>query len=316
MYIKINDSGLIWQESMISEKDFIRGRNDSYGTNFDDLFYKADNVCVHLYDIADIKLFDNKENYALKANLMPDWVFTSGIDSSNALSKSDFEQFLNESSNIDINKFLYLRDFHALISSLQDRIVFINGLFIDFYKALGELEPINKDKDGVFAQMGYNTIPSLSYLYNLITSMYCCFDITTKIAFEFENIAADFSSYPKLYSNGKLIGAAKNLKGDYKDSGIFKRDSLFKLIETLRNEVIHNGSLEMNSKIYVRIKDKKCIEKWILIPDTKDGRFDKSNNRKHFFAEENRINETLPDLLRNFMTKLIESLESISKNPI
>jgi hypothetical protein len=160
--IKINDSGIIEEEVNISESDFIRGRNNSYGTNLDDLFYKTGSNCIRLYDLAEIKLFNNKSNYAKESELVPDWVFTSGIDSSSTSSKEDFEKHLRDSDNITINKFLYIRDFHALISSLQDKIVFIKGLYIDFYKALRELKPVQKDMDGIFAQRGYNTIPVLS----------------------------------------------------------------------------------------------------------------------------------------------------------
>ncbi len=314
MYIKINDSGIIKEETRISESDFIRGRNDSYGTDYDDLFYKVDTCCIRLYDIAEIKLFESKSTYRKESKLIPDWVFNSGVDSSSSMSKIEFEQHLQDSETPMINKFLYIRDFHALISSLQDRIVFIKGLYIDFYRALGELEPVRKDKDGVFAQMGYNTIPVLSYLYSLITSMYCCFDITTKIAFEFERTASDFTDYPRMRSNDKKIGDAKKLKGDYRESGIFKRSSVFKLIENLRNEIIHNGSLEMNSRVYVEIRDNKSFEKWILIPDTVGGSFERSKNRKHFFSEDIRINKTLPALTRKFIVNLVESLEDISKN--
>jgi hypothetical protein len=46
--------------------------------------------------------------------------------------------------------------------------------------------------------------------------MYCCFDITTKIAYEFEKTATDFEEYPRLVSSDKKSDA-KKLENDFKE---------------------------------------------------------------------------------------------------
>lgn len=64
-------------------------------------------------------------------------------------------------------------------------------------------------------------------------------------------------------------------------------------------------------KAYEVIKDGVAIEKFVLMPDMTNGRFDRSKNRNLFYGGEDRINRRLPDLIREFMNREVATLQLV-----
>lgn len=58
------------------------------------------------------------------------------------------------------------------------------------------------------------------------------------------------------------------------------------IIENLRNELVHNATWEMNSKVFVKVEAGKVIEKCIYMPDfSEEGYLITYKNRKRFFSD-------------------------------
>ena len=74
---------------------------------------------------------------------------------------------------------------------------------------------------------------------------------------------------------------------------IFEDCDVIKMIESLRNEAVHNGSWEDNPKVYVKFGGGKIIERYMLFPDFEEGRLVNFKNRKHFFSRGTKVNDVL-----------------------
>lgn len=80
----------------------------------------------------------------------------------------------------------------------------------------------------------------------------------------------------------------------------------------MRNLIIHDGLLDDMPKVYKVVKKGVAIEKFILFPDMKDGRLLKFNNRRTFFASEDKINLRLSGLVVEFQARQLESLRLVA----
>ena len=96
---------------------------------------------------------------------------------------------------------------------------------------------------------------------------------------------------------------------------IFETNKNIKLVNELRNELIHNSSWQSINKLYVHYKQNEIVEKYILIPDFDEcGTIIRSGNRNHFFSQENKINEMLPEMLEDILKRIHKTLCNIMSN--
>ncbi|TVL73517.1 hypothetical protein A9X76_09475 [Brachyspira hyodysenteriae] len=72
--------------------------------------------------------------------------------------------------------------------------------------------------------------------------------------------------------------------------------------------------LSPKSSVYLNIKNKKIIEKFILMPDFDNctGRFLRYKNRNKFFSTKNKFNDKLPEIYISILKKLITTLSNIN----
>lgn len=95
---------------------------------------------------------------------------------------------------------------------------------------------------------------------------------------------------------------------------MFVRSDAIKLIESLRNEVVHNGSLEQNPKVYISFENNKMVERFMLLPDYIDGNLVSVKSRKHFFSNTNKANELLPELHIIYLKEILSTIKFLNKN--
>lgn len=313
------------------------GRSKGFYSRFwykgDEILYELDALCVTLYDIFERKIFDINEEYLRSVNLMPQGIRRSGLDSDFNLDKDSFKRYFEESllelytmkgkeiessfkdeiNNLDKikYKYAYLADCQSLINTLQELLLGSNSSFIGFYKLLSEV-PETID----FCDDYYNISPEgrLAYnmLYSLITQVYSMFDILTKIVYEFENMKDCAISYKKLASNNILFGKSNMLTKINKGGTIFEKDRLVLVFKSLRNEIIHNATWEMNPKIFFREKDSILKERFIYLPDfNSKGKLVSYVNRKRFFSDKKKVNEELPSLYLGILRRIKNTLLEI-----
>ncbi|MBQ7891039.1 MAG: hypothetical protein IJ359_02675 [Erysipelotrichaceae bacterium] len=303
----------------------------------DEMEYTLDALCVNLYDVFQEKVFSSQDEYNKNIDIQPQWISRAGLDSDFPMSKecliNNFEtllhnkmnslgikdgKLLNQYEEINNKKYMYayVADCQSLINTLQQLLIGTYFSFINFYKFLCNVDSLIIE-DGVFCVTGADVQSTYSFLYSFIVQIYSIFDITTKIAYELENLRECEDKYTKMASKDILFGDKKKLNIEKKGT-IFEKSRTISIFENLRNELIHNGTWEMFVKVFVEIEDGKVKQRYILIPDfTDEGTIVTFKNRKRFFSQDKKVNDELPLLFSNVLKRLEITLERLvygSKN--
>lgn len=102
---------------------------------------------------------------------------------------------------------------------------------------------------------------------------------------------------------------------DYKKT-LFEECNFVKIIESMRNEVVHNGSWELNPKVYTKLQNGKVIERFMLFPDISQGCLTKVKSRNHFFGNEKKINNIFPKLHNAYKKRLLNTIKLLNNYPV
>ena len=80
----------------------------------------------------------------------------------------------------------------------------------------------------------------------------------------------------------------------------------------MRNHIIHQGSLSIDTVIYQDKNQDRINDRFMLIPDMKDGAFENYNGRILFYSKENKINLILPKIFKETCDLILNTLKIIS----
>jgi hypothetical protein len=283
--------------------------------SIDDRHLEIDGICVHLHDDLKGRILDGVPRSEKLLYLLPEFVSMAGHNSEAPISRNQFEQFLTKFAGFpEINRFLYLADCQKLVSSIQEgikEVIQIQGEFFHVLNTESFFYPPLRQPDGV----RYSTSPVITklfaYLSFILIRMHSLLDYTVKVCLEAEQLRNDFKSYPRMTSLNEQYGGRKRVSFNGKAGTLFEDCTFLTTIETLRNHLIHDGMLDDMPKGYEVIKDGNVIEKYMLMPDMTNGRFDRLKNRILFFGGEDKINSWLPGFTREFMMRLERTLETV-----
>jgi hypothetical protein len=294
---------------------------------FDDFIYRGgekvseiESMCFELRILLAVKLFGSVQEYyrILEHPIFP-LVAQAGIDADVKVSKEEFAEFVLQYDDKEtLYKMLYFFDIDNVIGTLQNCMVETKFAVGEFYKQLNinsffVIENRFSFEDGVqYSSRGIVT--NITSLVNRIfICLYSMLDFITKIAHEVEELQTDFTSYPKLKSKETVLGYAKKTIFHEMENTLFERTDSRKMIEYLRNEIIHNASIDSLPKVYLRVEGNKIVEKFILLPDFSNGIIESYRNRKRFYKVDTKLNEILPDMINDYFTRLSFTLQQINK---
>ena len=301
----------------------------------DKVQYTLDNMCVELYDVFQDAIFPSRDDYYKNYGTQPQWIGRAGLDSDFDMPKDELvrcfstplqdkmagygindQEILQIYQEIDAKKFryAYTADCQSLVNTLQELIWGCHSSIIGFYKHLSSLhgEP---QMEGTYYECSPESRMVYGFLYNFIIQSYSAFDILTKIAYELENLKSCEFSYAKLAASKILYGNKKDLKID-PNGTVFEKCRTTSIIENLRNELVHNATWEMNPKIFTVTDNGVIVSRHIFFPDfTTEGTLVTFKNRKRFFADGNKVNDVLPDLYFDVLSRVYMTLgKLIGKN--
>lgn len=283
-----------------------------------ELTYEIERLCIELRNLLGIKIFGNIAQYHkfLEAPIYP-IVSLAGIDAEIRVSKQDFEKLIKMiDDKSSLNKLLYFCDVENLIGNIQNSVLETKYLVGEFYRTLNKnnflvQEGLVTVENGIQYATGPIVTNITSLVNHLFINLYSQLDFVTKIIFEFENIQTNFDVYPKLNSKSILFGDSKKTSFKEKSDTIYEMTDNIRIIMYLRNEIVHNSSIDSIPKVYQNIQNEKIFEKFILIPDFKNGLIQTFKNRKRFFNDDTKLNELIPSLINEFWNKLINTLKHI-----
>lgn len=260
---------------------------DRFFYSGDSIKYTLDAELVALYDLFRDLLFEDIKEYYNECMSLPIWVQEAGQSSDCNISNEDFSEYIEECNLKNIYKHLYLVDCQFLIGTVQNLLQSMEDAFINYYKRLCELECNHR------VEFESNTLMLISSSVTIISSIvetyftkaYSILDIMTKICYEIQFYCDDFSIYKKLKSANVLWGEKKKLKINGMPNTIFEPCELIRIIEAVRNEIVHNGTWELNPRVFFQYEGETLCEKYMLFPDIEQGHLATVKNRRHFFLK-------------------------------
>jgi hypothetical protein len=276
----------------------------------DNIFYELDDMLIQINTSYQYKFFPLGD-YLNVVSLLPKELTDAGINTESELSKLDFEKFIKENEGNEIyNKVLLFNDISVLINSIQDRILETKSLYISFYKRLNKIEnpmPLQHNNSTIILS-GYTTISLFSYLENFIIKLYSVLDLLTKLCFENEASYTDFTKYNKMKSRN-ITFEKRNFPKFAGKSSVFCFDDDINLLTTLRNRIIHDGTLMYQNCLYFVFENATVTEKFILMMDNSNGNIDNCVNRNRFYHSEIKLNEVLPSFYERILKRIKTTLE-------
>ena len=78
--------------------------------------------------------------------------------------------------------------------------------------------------------------------------------------------------------------------------------------EDVYKRQVHNGTWELNPKIFVHFKNNIVVERFMLFPDMFQGRLITVKGRKHFFNMGIKVNDVLPHFHIEFKNRLLNTI--------
>jgi len=284
----------------------------------DDGLYAVEMECVELHQDLPRKIFGGLDPYWKMSPFVPPLLSQAGLNSEAAIGRDDFEKVLIKLAGFpELNRFLYLYDCRVLVSAIQECTKEVSQLTGEFYRILN-LEPFFTPGIPVDDGTRWSTSPTVTMLFStlgfLFIRLHSLLDYLAKLACEVEHLPTDFKKYPKLASSNFLFGDCKKLKRlklDKIAGTLFEPCDEVAEVELIRNLLIHDGLLDDMPKAYEVISGGKVVERFVLMPDRKDGQFERFKNRRRFYGREDKINLRLITLVRAFQTRQVETLKAI-----
>lgn len=288
----------------------------------DSINYTLDGECVCLYDTFRDIIFDDQDEYYGEVYSLPIWVQDAGQNSDCSISADIFEQWIRESKVPNLYKHLYLVDCQFLVGTVQNLLCALEDTFIGYYKIIASFEDDDRyrgdliDGDGTIMLLSEIATRAASMIETYFTKAYSILDIICKICYEIQFIQEDFDSYKKIKSADILWGARKKLTINNTENTIFEKCELINTIEAIRNEIVHNGTWELNPKIFIRFENGQVQERFMLFPDFKQGHLATVKSRKHFFSSGIKINDILYQIHSEFKRRVLTTVALINGRSI
>ena len=291
-------------------------RVERYMYTGDNIKYDIDAELVNLYDKFRDLFFSDTKAYYDELELLPLFVQTAGIDSDCCLSSKQFVELSSEfyKGMPNLYKHIYLNDCQFLVATIQNLLEAMSDCLCDFYVCLSDIELLHGSSfDNTIVTLSSSQSSHLCFLVETyFTKAYSIMDIFCKIAYEFENPMTDFSKCKKMNCANILWGDRKHLKINKQANTIFADIALTKMIESIRNEVVHNGTWEIHPKTFISIQNGEITERFVLFPDFEQDRLATVKNRKHFFSNETKVNDILPKIHKEFMGLVLNTTKYIN----
>ena len=249
------------------------------------------------------------------------------------MSMNDFSNFIDNEINDDpiasreeIIKYMYCIEIQALVADFEKLIIQTQESIYIFYERLNnpKIFQSHETKEGLTTIYSIESRFINTVLENIIIKSTSILDYLSKFVFEVENTPKVFNKYPKRksldYNHGKtkLDQQNKELRINWTEKDrintIFdeNNENIF-ILKRLRNQIIHDGFLDVDNTIYENKINGILKERFILMPDFEGKNLTKYKSRKLFYSQDRKINLELPKLIENLLDATHQTLNVLLK---
>jgi hypothetical protein len=92
---------------------------------------------------------------------------------------------------------------------------------------------------------------------------------------------------------------------------LFVKDELIWTICSIRDRIVHDGHLDVSARLYESFKRHRLVERFVLIPDMAEGRFEVFKNRSNFYGRDHKINHDLPRIYDDFFQRMLNTVGAL-----
>lgn len=290
---------------------------DKYAYPGDSIKYDLDAELVSLYDkFRDIFFRDTNEYYR-ELGQLPIFVQEAGQDSECSLTAEVFSEWLRREEFVkipNIYRHLYLVDCQFLIGTIQNLLSGMEDSFINYYARIVNIgnHIFPSASDATMYEMSQQVRCISSLLESYFIKAYSILDMLCKIGHELQFPEKEFTSYKKIKSADLLWGARKKLQINDTAHTLFEKCDLVSVVESMRNEVVHNGTWELNPKVFIRFENEIPVERFMLFPDISQGHLATVKNRKHFFGNGTKVNQVLHEIHIAYQQRLLNTVKLLN----
>ena len=283
----------------------------------DSIKYSLDGELCALYDTFRDVVFEDRNKYYQELEMLPVWVKDAGQSSDCNVSVDEFNEWVHDSDIPNLNKHLYLVDCQFFVGTIQNLLCAMEDAFIRYYItiSISDREEMYEgliDSNGTIFELSQSSTSAAAMIETYFTKAYSILDIICKICYELEFRQEDFSTFKKTKSADILWGDRKKLTINGMQNTLFEKCDFISIIEALRNELVHNGTWELNPKKYIRFENGQVKERFMLFPDIVQGHLATAKSRKHFFALGIKVNDILPIIHWEFKSRLLKTIEVLN----
>lgn len=284
----------------------------------DELIHKVLDDLVLVYDLLEDIYFQDKALYEKEFHALPRGIALGGFNSDIRISKAFLQHLVQEFRTDslykemlpDLNKLIYLGDCQYIVSAIQNTLEDLDNCFISFFVSLADVNYLSlvSHKDDKLIVMSRVGRKCSFCIESYFTKMNAVLDLFCKLMYEIEKPQEDFFTIPRLRGHNKTYGQAKYLKIWQNPGTLFEKDEFIRMILNIRNHVIHNGSLEMNPKVFVVKNKEKIVERYLLVPDIENDHLVQWENRNQFYSTETKWNDFLPKIHKEFLERTLKTI--------
>ena len=268
-----------------------------------------DQVCGYLFQDVSFERIQS---------LIPDWIVKGGISPENGMSKKEYERYRMLYCSPHINRLLHWYDIEFLLHSIQDRIWSVSFFAREFFRIVPCIpEGSNLDIQAASFALSEKTATAFAMVNAVFIALASTFDLVSKLAVEVARVGLyDFTHYKKMKSADTLFKRHLKVWPELQGEGmLFHENADVVMIETLRNDYVHDCSWTTRSPVYYpRGKNDELLPPFMPIPDD-DGRghFVTSGSRCKFYSRQVMLNQTLVGLISRVLDVLDRTLVAIGR---
>lgn len=255
------------QNGTISETEHIFGQNAPFAIQHDicndrDIFFYPGDILIRKLDLELVNLadkftrlyFPDLEFYYKEVSNLPIGLLYGGQDSDIPISKNRFLKLSKEfSPDFDnIYRHLYVGDCQYLVYTIQNLLMSAEHCYLQYYIRIAQIDCKYSDLGEVLTVSNDESMQLLFYLETFFIKLYSILDMVVKIIFELENPIEIFDAIKKMKSSEKLWGDKKRLHINNCSGTVFEDCETVRMIESLRNEAVHNGTWEFRPRVYIK----------------------------------------------------------------
>lgn len=247
-------------------------------------------------------------------------IIHAGLDSEALCSRDKFNESVLGMTDNETKRLLYyysIRHYNHVAQNIVNHIIVSLG---DAYAALAvpnlyENVPLDLQLTGeretyrnTVSPLGCRIWTNLNFCIEKIVSF---LDFSTKYITDLSNIKPGMTSW-KSKASDVSFGKWKHVPLA-KGTPLCELSDELRLIMSLRDETVHNGTIDHFSRVYEHASAGKVIRRFVLMPDYQRGRLLTAGGRKRFYSQDNHLNAILPDILSKIYTDTLTSLDQIDE---